>query len=99
MISDQGGDEGRLSTCHLNRFGVEEEGGRSPPPPPPGGAAFEPTKPGGEKGMGTSVAAQSMSGVFLKHGGDFFRAELGSLADGQTRQASPAGHPPTHLPC
>lgn len=64
MISDQGGDEGRLSTYHLNRFGAEEGWGVKfsltpahphPPPPTPGTAVFALTKLQGEQESGNML--------------------------------------------
>lgn len=74
MISDLGGNEGRLSPYRLNRF-IAEGGARSPPPPL-GAAAFACLQsPGLGKDVGTPT--ESVSGVFLKCGGNFHRAELG----------------------
>lgn len=80
MISDQGGDEGQLSTYGLNRFGAEDRG-RSPPPL--GTAAFAPPKPRGEEGAEYPPPKQCLE-HFSKVEATFSGPTLGNLAERQT---------------
>ena len=86
MISDRGGDEGRLSTYHLNRVGAEDRG-RSPPPL--GTPPLHQQSPGEE---GEEITA---SGAFLKG-----EPEAGDLTERQTdTRGWRLSDSPIHLPC